>query len=89
MKPRNLRIRIYFVLLTLLILLFTLFGFSGILLLINRIAGLSVSLSSFFWGVLLALALEGAIITYFAASKILTPISEIEEAMKKAQNAQK
>ncbi len=83
MRGRSLRIRIYFILLTLLILLFTLLGFSGVLLLINRVAGLSVSLSSFFWGVLIALALEGVAITYFTASKILTPISEIEEAMKK------
>lgn len=83
MKGRSLRIRIYFILLTLFILVFTLLGFSGVLLLINRVTGLSVSLSSFLWGVLLALAIEGVAITYFTASKILSPISEIEEAMKK------
>lgn len=83
MKGRSLRIRIYFILLTLLILVFTLLGFSGVLLLINRAVGLSVSISSFLWGVLIAMALEGVAITYFTASKILTPISEIEEAMKK------
>ncbi len=83
MNRRSLRIRIYFILLALFILIFTLLGFSGVLLLINRVAGLSVSLSSFIWGVLIALALEGVSITYFTASKILTPIADIEEAMKK------
>lgn len=83
MKGRSLRIRIYFILLMLLILVFTLLGFSGVLLLINRAVGFSVSVSSFFWGVLIAMAVEGVAIAYFTASKILSPISEIEEAMKR------
>ncbi len=83
MKWHGLNIRLYFILLTLVILLFTLLSFSGVIALLDRLIGLPGSLPSFLFGVLIALLLEGLFITYFTADKILSPIAELEEAMKR------